>query len=182
MGTADHKRNEELHQSNLRQVRALAEKTQEDIAEYMGVSNRTVSAWECGTRELRADAIVQLCDYLGCTPNDLLGYKGELTLPKLDIYEERVFELVHTMNHEGKKQVSNAVELMAKAPELYEGESSKRGRSAKRGRSSGAKPGTKPRSSRARKSDSPGKNNEPRKSNGQSKHGGPDKRDKPSDT
>lgn len=176
MGTADHKRNEKLHQSNLRQVRALAEKTQEDIAEHMGVSNRTVSAWECGTRELRADAIVQLCDYLGCTPNDLLGYEGELTLPKLDIYEERVFELVHTMNHEGKKQVSNAVELMAKAPELYEGESSKRGRSGKRGRSSSTKSGAKLRSSRARK------NNEPRKSDVKSKSNGPGKGNGPSDT
>lgn len=153
MGTADHKRNEKLHQSNLRQVRALAEKSQQDIADYMGVSNRTVSAWECGTRELHADAIIQLCDYLGCTPNDLLGYKGELTLPKLDIYEERVFKLVHSMNQEGKKQVSNTVELMANAPGLYEGKASKRSRSAKRGRSSGSKLGTKPRSNGPSKKD-----------------------------
>lgn len=119
------------HPNQLGQLRRLADKTQREIAEYLGVSNKTVSAWECGTREMKADSIVKLCDFLGCTPDELLGYDEESRLPELDIYEERIYTLVHGMNEEGKAIVYNVTEGISLDPK-YGGRKKKRSRKRNR--------------------------------------------------
>lgn len=105
-----------LHPNQLEQIRLLTKKSQTDIAAFLGVSNRTVSAWERGTRELGADNIIKLCHFLGCTPNDLLGYDEASRLPKLDIYEESIFTFVRGMNHEGKHVIYEITGSVSRDP------------------------------------------------------------------
>lgn len=125
----------EYHPNQLGQLRMLSHKTQIEIAEYLGVSNRTVSAWERGTRELRADAIIKLCDFLECTPNDLLGYGEDSVLPKLDIYEEHIYTLVHGMNKEGKEIIYRITGSVAQDAQYRRDGGRKKKRSPKRNRS-----------------------------------------------
>ena len=46
--------------------------TQEDLAEYTGLSSRYIGNIEQGSRRPSADSILLLCQALGVTPNDLL--------------------------------------------------------------------------------------------------------------
>ena len=39
----------------------------------MGISPGTYSTWETGRVQLKADRILMLCSYFGCTPNEILG-------------------------------------------------------------------------------------------------------------
>lgn len=58
----------------LARIRKKSGFTQLQIADSLGVSKATYSAWETGRAKLGEDRIVALCDLFGCTPNDILGY------------------------------------------------------------------------------------------------------------
>lgn len=61
----------------LREMRLLAGLKQGDVAALVGVSSRTYGAWERGVNNIPSDRICDLCDALGCTPNDLFGYADD---------------------------------------------------------------------------------------------------------
>lgn len=102
--------------NRLGQIRRACHKTQVQIAEHLGVTNKAVSSWECGTRELRAGAILGLCNYLGCTPNELLGYDKTSRIPQPDVYEEKIYTLVHGLTPEGKTIVYKVTEGISLNP------------------------------------------------------------------
>lgn len=81
------------HPNRLRTFRKAAGKSQEQVAGHLGVSVKTVSAWETGRVELKADYLVELSTYLGCTPNDILGFNSRGQDEKLRVYEETYIEL-----------------------------------------------------------------------------------------
>lgn len=123
----------------LREIRMLAHKSQAEIGALVGLSGGAVSNWERGVHPINSNYIVRICRYLGCTPNDLLGYEGELTLPRMDIYEEHVYTLVHDMSTKGKKRVADTLDSMANDKSLYPAKkpsSATRHRRSKRGGSS----------------------------------------------
>ncbi|MGN0286690.1 MAG: helix-turn-helix domain-containing protein [Atopobiaceae bacterium] len=123
----------------LREIRTLAHKSQAEIGALVGLSSGAVSNWERGVRPINSNYIVKICRYLGCTPNDLLGYEGELTLPQMDVYEEHVYTLVHDMSNKGKKRVADTLDSMSNDKSLYPAKksaSTTRRRRSKRGGSS----------------------------------------------
>ena|GEM_PF-3702663 len=58
--------------SSIRKYRGFAEMTQEQLAEAMSVSKRTVSFWESGRREPVGSDYVRLAQVLKCDVRDLL--------------------------------------------------------------------------------------------------------------
>lgn len=54
-------------------------KTQADLAEFMGVSQATVSNWCNGVKMPRMDKIDRICEFFGVSRNDLMGEKTEET-------------------------------------------------------------------------------------------------------
>ncbi|MEE1210577.1 helix-turn-helix domain-containing protein [Parafannyhessea umbonata] len=81
------------HRNNLRACREAAGKSQRQLAAIMGVSEKSVSAWETGRVEMKADHLLALSNWLGCTPNDLLGYDGDARVVRVRAYEERYAEI-----------------------------------------------------------------------------------------
>ena len=81
------------HKNNLRACREAAGKSQRQLAAIMGVSEKSVSAWETGRVEMKADHLLALSNWLGCTPNDLLGYDGDARVVRVRAYEERYAEI-----------------------------------------------------------------------------------------
>ena len=81
------------HRNNLRACREAAGKSQRQLAAIMGVSEKSVSAWETGRVEMKADRLLALANCLGCTPNDLLGYEGDARVVHVRAYEERYAEI-----------------------------------------------------------------------------------------
>lgn len=58
---------------NLQFLRRMRDKmTQEELADYMGVSRQTVSKWELGTVFPEIDKVVALCKLFGCSMDDLV--------------------------------------------------------------------------------------------------------------
>lgn len=59
--------------SRTRGAREAAEKTQQDVAEALGVKRETVAQWENGTRQIKAEALAGLAEYLSVSADYLLG-------------------------------------------------------------------------------------------------------------
>ncbi len=65
---------------NLALLRAARGKlTQREVAQATGLSQKTISALETGTSKgVEFSTIAKLCDYLECSPNDLLVLEEEI--------------------------------------------------------------------------------------------------------
>ena len=59
---------------NLRQALAIHEITQQSLANQIGTTQQTVSRWIKGENEPDLTTLLEICLYLGETPNALLGY------------------------------------------------------------------------------------------------------------
>ncbi len=46
---------------------------QKELADYLGISQRTYSHYENGTRKLPLDILIALAEYYGCSTDYLLG-------------------------------------------------------------------------------------------------------------
>lgn len=91
------------------QCRKEKELTQRELAERIGVSDKTVSKWECGNGLPEVSLMLPLCEVLGITVNELLS--GE-TLGAAE-YRERaegnLVQLVGEKQENKKKTVLSAV-------------------------------------------------------------------------
>ena len=58
--------------ANLRRLRKKANLSQDFLAQQLGVSRQTVSSWECGKSYPDLDMLVQICDSLNVSPNEVL--------------------------------------------------------------------------------------------------------------
>lgn len=58
--------------SRIRNRRKALHLTQDYVAEYLNVSNNTVSSMENGKQGITLETLFKLCDLLGVTPNHLL--------------------------------------------------------------------------------------------------------------
>ena len=59
---------------NLRQALMENEMTQQELAEQIGTTQATVNRWIKGVNEPDLTTLLEICLYLGETPNALLGY------------------------------------------------------------------------------------------------------------
>lgn len=61
---------------NITKFRNAAGETQGQLADVVGVSNRTVSKWECGEGEPDVAMLMKIAGHYGVTLDDLCGYKA----------------------------------------------------------------------------------------------------------
>ena len=59
----------------LKEQRKLKKLTQQELANKLGVSEKTISKWECGNGLPDATLMIPLCDELGISVNELLSGK-----------------------------------------------------------------------------------------------------------
>lgn len=74
---------------NLREALSVREMTQQDLADHIGTTQQTVSRWLAGINEPDLTMLLQICLYLGETPNSLLGY-DDITEQDLLAYKKSV--------------------------------------------------------------------------------------------
>lgn len=58
----------------LKEIRLSKGLNQETLANFLGVSQQAISAYESGKRKLSPEQIVQVSLFLEITPNELLGF------------------------------------------------------------------------------------------------------------
>ena len=59
---------------NLREALFVHKMTQQDLANHLGTTQQTVSRWLKGVNEPDFKTLLDICLYLGESPNSLLGY------------------------------------------------------------------------------------------------------------
>lgn len=66
-----------IFSSNLNRYLRINEKTQIELANYLGVSTSAVSAWCRGIKTPRMDKVDAMCDYFGIKRSDLMEDKKQ---------------------------------------------------------------------------------------------------------
>ncbi|MDE5549211.1 MAG: helix-turn-helix domain-containing protein, partial [Clostridia bacterium] len=59
---------------NLREALKNNKKTQQELADYLGTTQATISRWLKGENEPDLATLLKICLYLNETPNEILGY------------------------------------------------------------------------------------------------------------
>lgn len=68
----------ETFAENIRAIRRRMELSQEEFGRLIGCSQDTISGYENGTGGVpRTDNLIAICEILGVSPNDLLGWDQE---------------------------------------------------------------------------------------------------------
>lgn len=68
----------------LREIREHSEKTQTEVAKYLGVTRQAYNNYELGNRQLNPDMLDKLADYFNVTTDYLLGREDKTTLTTKD--------------------------------------------------------------------------------------------------
>lgn len=96
----------------IREIRIKAGLTQAQLATKVNVVTQTVGNWERGETEPNVAQVWDCAEALGCTPNDILGWKKETLSPD----ELRLIEmfrlsdprgrdnLLHMADHEARRE------------------------------------------------------------------------------
>ena len=87
------------------QCRKAQNLTQRQLAEQLGISDKTVSKWECGKGLPEVSLMLPLCTALGITVNDLLSGERIAQADYQKKAEENMMELVRE-NAENKKRLA----------------------------------------------------------------------------
>ncbi len=72
--------------------------TQQELADILGISNKTVSKWECGNGLPEVSLMLPLCEALGITVNELLSGES-LPATYLEKAEENLLGLIRETEH-----------------------------------------------------------------------------------
>ena len=105
-----------LHKNALSQIRGTTGLTQSQIADQIGVSKATYSAWETGRAELGANRLIALSHVLKCTPNDILCYpSGEHAFSALTKSEEEFVSLLRSLPPNIKEDILDIMRSTVKS-------------------------------------------------------------------
>ena len=85
------------HVTNLRGLRRALGKSQAQVAHELGVNKATYNTWETGKVQLKAKAILDISHYFGCTPNEVLAFRGTSHFVAASDDEVKVIELYRRM-------------------------------------------------------------------------------------
>lgn len=83
--------------NRLKELRQSNKKTQQEIADIVGVTKRTYIYWEQGERQIKPEKAKVLADYFGVTVGYLLGYSDEERHP--DIFTPREERIWHEFDY-----------------------------------------------------------------------------------
>lgn len=94
-------------QTQLKQVREAAGKTQQEVANDLNVKVGTYRNWEQGLRELDGKKLIMLATYFGVTTDTILGteYAQEIEESVVDSQGAELLKLYCLLNDEGKTKL-----------------------------------------------------------------------------
>ena len=92
-----------LRISELRKKKGV---TQKDVANFLGVTNKTYSAYETGRNQMSYEMLCKLTDYFDVSTDYLLG-RCENMPSFLSESERELVDCYRTLDERGKKSVQN---------------------------------------------------------------------------
>ena len=94
----------------LRDLRKEKNLTQAELAEKLGVSNRSISRWENGTTMPDFDLLIELADFYGVDVRDILD--GERSDVTMDTQHKEELLMVANYANQEKKRMTRVVRWM----------------------------------------------------------------------
>lgn len=86
----------------LRELRTLRKMSQQALADYIGVTQATLSGWENGKYEMDNQSLAKCADYFGVTTGYLLGLEDEKFYPA-DVSRKMCEEIVRVRKEQPEK-------------------------------------------------------------------------------
>ncbi|WP_372433489.1 helix-turn-helix transcriptional regulator [Streptococcus thermophilus] len=74
--------------NRLKELRQSKKKTQQEIADIVGVTKRTYIYWEQGERQIKLEKAKVLADYFGVTVGYLLGFSDEISDYDIELHNK----------------------------------------------------------------------------------------------
>lgn len=103
-------------QENLKKLRTISKKTQDDLASYLGVTRQAYGNYENGVREPELDIVIKLADFYGVALDELVG-RGNInannSISKLmlrDEIENTVNKLVYELAEKNREDIIHIIE------------------------------------------------------------------------
>lgn len=110
-------------QLQLKMYRKQAKMSQAELAAMLGVSARTVGAWERGENQPDADQIWRCAEALGLSPNEIYGWVSQddsratpTNQDSTDSMERQLIDAFRSMNVSGKASLVAVARSLASIP------------------------------------------------------------------
>ena len=103
---------------NIKQMRESLGMEQQELAEKLNISNKTISSWECGRTEPKMGMIELMCNVFGCEKTVLIDGQA----PSMPM-EKRVMEYAKRLGMLSDKQLEDVmqyIEFIEKKGEQHE--------------------------------------------------------------
>lgn len=98
---------------NIRRLREREGIEQLELAERLGISNKTISSWECGRTEPRMGMIERIVDALGCTKADIIEPETVTYMFKETPYTKRMlayFEKINQLSPKAREAIFDQID------------------------------------------------------------------------
>lgn len=103
--------------NRLKELRKTRNMTQDDLGKEIGMTKRTIIAWENGERDIKSDKAQQLADFFGVDVAYLLGYK-EVELSLEDLFEDAKDGEIHYNSKEDMQLIIDRKALREEVEQL----------------------------------------------------------------
>ena len=110
---------------NLKGFREDRKITQKQLAEVLGVKHNTVSTWENGTNSIDVSLLMQICEYLDVSLDDMFSRESK-DIPNVGMSEEEqlLISSWRKLSHDNQMKITGIIEFMfdeeSAAKEEYE--------------------------------------------------------------
>lgn len=105
---------------NLKQLRVDAQKTQQEMADFLGVDRSTYVKYERGSSDPPTATLVRLADFFGVSVDRLLGHTlpgmqpAAFSLPSADA---ELLQKFHALDRQAQARILNSLEFEYQATE-----------------------------------------------------------------
>lgn len=103
--------------TTIKRLRREKDITQEQLAEYLGITSRAVSQWECDRTSPDISQIPALCHIFGTTADELLGIDTISKEAEIENYKNEINDLLRTGQRKEAFEVAQAA--YRKYPDSY---------------------------------------------------------------
>lgn len=85
-----------------------------DLAEAVGVTKQSVSAWRTGKSSIDIENVPAICRFFGISIDDFFGSRDELPPKPLNDEEWELIEALRSADGEGKRTILSVARAMSK--------------------------------------------------------------------
>lgn len=103
---------------NIKKICELKGIKQIDIAEFMGISQSSVSNWMKGINSIDIENLAKLCGFLGITLNQVYGVDPITSESLLSAQESELLGLFRSLNKNGKTMLISTARAFAGNPDM----------------------------------------------------------------